>query len=129
MGHCQRVKPQQVQGEPPEQDSSIAGILSRWRECLGEKAGKQGWEMSRAFCQFDKNRDGIIDPVEFEKLLKRCNFPPEDVRPLFKWLDKDGNGFIDYTEFQDRLGQLLGPQVQERTQRSTRKSQKTPRVP
>eukprot|EP00092_Neocalanus_flemingeri_P010123 GFUD01010908.1.p1 GENE.GFUD01010908.1~~GFUD01010908.1.p1 ORF type:complete len:163 (-),score=68.58 GFUD01010908.1:63-551(-) len=60
----------------------------------------------QAFKMFDKNSDGMIDVHELKEAMKDLQLEqdPAKVEQLFKDLDKDGNGSIDYVEF----GRLLG---------------------
>jgi len=63
-------------------------------------------EAMQAFKMFDKNNDGIINLEELKTAMKALNLEtdPEKVEELFKDLDKDKSGNIDYIEFVNLLG-------------------------
>ena len=63
-----------------------------------------------SFNALDQNRDGFIDIKEMEAWTK--HLPPATRIAFFKSLDDDGNGLIDFQEFQKRFFPLtdLNPQ-------------------
>ena len=73
----------------------------------GKEATSQEYdEAMQAFKLFDKNNDGMISLEELKQAMATLSLEtdPDKVEQLFKDLDKDGSGTIDYIEF----GSLLG---------------------
>ena len=73
----------------------------------GKEASSQEYdEAMQAFKLFDTNNDGMISPEELKKAMATLNLEtdPAKVEQLFKDLDKDGSGTIDYIEFANLLG-------------------------
>merc|ERR1711915_272234 len=72
-----------------------------------EAASEQEYNNAmRAFKMFDKNEDGITNIDDLKEAMKTLDLEqdPDKVEQLFKDLDKNGDGSIDYVEF----GRLLG---------------------
>lgn len=98
---------QQNQGQPQRRPGIPPDIIARWRDRLGGKVSEAWTGLSRAFRAFDWNGDGVIDAGEFEKLLLRWHLPQEDIHQLFRCIDRDSNGGIDYREFQSEFGAAI----------------------
>lgn len=62
----------------------------------------------------DDNGSGSLDMYEFKKGIRdfKVEMDPVDVEHLFKALDIDGNGTIDFDEF---IRMVVGPMNQFRT--------------
>ena len=59
---------------------------------------------SKAFTQYDTNKDGRISRVEFERALQsQKQYSAEEVDYLMICGDTNRDGYIDYTEFLDRF--------------------------
>jgi len=57
--------------------------------------------LTKLFNEFDENKNGYISSFELDLMLKRLELPvpAEIVEPLFKTLDKNQSGYIEYDEF------------------------------
>ncbi|KAI6657509.1 Ryanodine receptor 44F-like X1 [Oopsacas minuta] len=59
---------------------------------------------SKAFTQYDTNKDGRISRLEFERSLQtQKQYSPEEVDYLMRCGDTNRDGYIDYAEFLDRF--------------------------
>ena len=76
---------------------------------LMKKAERE--KLSEMFRAFDKNSDGKIDKVElkegYENLLGKI-MSDDEIEAIFKKIDVDSSGFIDYNEF---LGAAMNMEV------------------
>lgn len=56
--------------------------------------------MKKLFDEYDENKNGFISPFELDLMLKKLELPikAEAVEPLFRKLDKNTSGFIEYDE-------------------------------
>lgn len=54
--------------------------------------------MRKLFDEFDENKNGYISAFELDLMLKKLELPiaPEWVEPLFRKLDKNDSGNIEY---------------------------------
>ena len=61
--------------------------------------------MKKLFNDFDENRNGFISPFELDLMLKKLELPIKElaVEPLFRKLDKNNSGYIEYDEFKKFL--------------------------
>ena len=59
----------------------------------------------QVFEEFDENRNGLIDKVEFQELLQgmSIHIDKQELDILFLYIDIDGSGSIEYKEFCRRL--------------------------
>lgn len=56
--------------------------------------------LAQTFAQIDVNGSGTLDFGEFaNSIAQNLDATDEEVIALFKFLDKDGNGVVDYDEF------------------------------
>ena len=62
--------------------------------------------LTEAFRQFDLNGDGHIDERELRNGLTRLNvgLSAQQVEDLLAVIDRDGNGSVDYSEFEQQFG-------------------------
>lgn len=58
-------------------------------------------EMRRVFDKFDSNKDGKISQQEYKATMRALGQEPAvgEVPKIFKIVDLDGDGFIDFNEF------------------------------
>lgn len=62
--------------------------------------------LSRRFRSADDNGSKTLDLAEFTKCMHEMNISSlglKDMRTLFEYFDKDGNGVIDFEEFLQAL--------------------------
>ena len=59
----------------------------------------------QVFEEFDENRNGLIDKVEFQEILQgmSIHIDKQELDILFLYIDIDGSGSIEYKEFCRRL--------------------------
>lgn len=71
------------------------------RPSLKDLTPKQYTDFKKAFDMFDKNKDGVIDAVELENVLKTIGHKPtqSDVLDVFRDVDKNNDGKIEFREF------------------------------
>ena len=76
-------------------------LISRFRKALRERGGRGIAGLSRQFKIFDDNNSGTLDKDEFTKAIKDYGVDVEevDIGNLFKTMDLDGSGEIDFNEF------------------------------
>lgn len=57
--------------------------------------------LRKLFSEYDENRNGYISSLELDLMLKKLELPVAEaiVEPLFRVLDKNHSGFIEYDEF------------------------------
>ncbi|XP_022869702.1 calmodulin-like protein 1 [Olea europaea var. sylvestris] len=61
-------------------------------------------EMKQVFNKFDTNKDGKISQEEYKAILKAIgngNLLTKEVQKIFEVADLDGDGFIDFNEFEE----------------------------
>merc|ERR1712183_443936 len=69
----------------------------------------QKGEIKEAFNFFDKDQDGSIDITELNNVMKSLGKNPTDseLQSLMKGVDSDGDGMINYEEFQDMMAKSM----------------------
>jgi len=65
--------------------------------------------LRKSFCLIDKHKDGTITPDELREALAPLAFFDTDVERLFKGMDVDRTGHVNYTEFLAATIEALGP--------------------
>lgn len=57
------------------------------------------------FNQYDNNQDGLLNQTEFSEILRVLQIPvaQEDLGMIFKYMDADGSGQLEYKEFMKKL--------------------------
>lgn len=55
--------------------------------------------LKETFIAMDKNGDGHLTLEEIKEGLKKIGYDDENIEELYKKIDTDGSGLIDYTEF------------------------------
>jgi Ca2+-binding EF-hand superfamily protein/predicted esterase len=68
------------------------------------------------FLKWDEDKSGSIDKVEFYRAVKSLGFPVSqaDTDIVFKTLDEDGSGNLEYKELSEKLRQGLAKQITQR---------------
>jgi len=56
-------------------------------------------ELRKLFDQYDTANNGVISFEEFKAALEKSNYPQEQVEEIFKSIDVNSTGNINYTEF------------------------------
>jgi len=76
-------------------------LVQRFRKGLSARGGRSIIGLQRQFKIFDDNGSGTLSRDEFEKAIKdfRIDIEDVDIAGLFKSMDIDGNGEIDFNEF------------------------------
>ncbi len=73
----------------------------------------QKWKsVKKAFMALKKESEHFIEPDDLKRfLVERCGFAMSDARfdSLFKKIDVDGDGRINYSEFNDYIGLDISP--------------------
>lgn len=65
-------------------------------------------KLRKAFNQYDKNNDGVIDLSEFTATLREFGYDESTSKSIFERLDVDGSGDVYYTEFIASTLETLG---------------------
>lgn len=70
-------------------------------EFIWNKVEEKFHKVNLAFGYFDINHNSRVSLNEFTWTLERLRIkiPPQEVEKIFKHLDQDKNGFLDYNEF------------------------------
>merc|ERR1712183_226160 len=70
---------------------------------------EQKAEIKEAFNFFDKDKDGSIDVKELNNVMKSLGKNPTDseLQSLMKGVDTDGDGMINYEEFQNMMAKSM----------------------
>lgn len=73
----------------------------RFKLIQKSKGTKDEFLMKKLFDEYDENKNGFISPFQLDLMLKKLELPikAEAVEPLFRKLDKNASGFIEYDEF------------------------------
>ena len=100
VGHCWGYAPERCQEANEESLRFIIKSL-RFKLIQKSKGTNDEFLMRKLFNEYDENKNGFISPFELDLMLKRLELPitPEFVEPLFKKLDKNCTGNIEYDEF------------------------------
>jgi len=56
-------------------------------------------ELRKLFDQYDTANNGVISFEEFKAALEKSDYPPDQVAEIFKSIDVNDTGHINYTEF------------------------------
>jgi Ca2+-binding EF-hand superfamily protein len=83
-------------------------LLERFRNKLKSRGGRGIIGLRRQFKIFDDNNNGSLDSYEFKKAIKdfQIDVPDCDIDTLYKVMDINGDGTIDFNEF---LRMVVGP--------------------
>ena len=67
------------------------------------------------FRKIDESGDGVVSPDEFREGLTQFGFSPSnnEFRALMKYLDKDGDGEVDYREFDKAIKKVIKMESEE----------------
>ena len=76
-------------------------LIERFRKALKQRGNNSVIGLGRAFKIADDNGSGALDFAEFQKCVRDfgLNLDPIDVQGLFKSMDLDQSGQIDFNEF------------------------------
>ncbi|XP_038048547.1 calcyphosin-like [Patiria miniata] len=89
--------------------------MEKLRQKLLENNLNDYIKVSRKFKDMDENRSGILDLGELKKGLRALGLSEdamsdEELKDVFKTLDKDGSGNLNLVEFMDALTPPLSPE-------------------
>jgi Ca2+-binding EF-hand superfamily protein len=76
---------------------------------IGEKLPLKFKHVRDAFRPLDLGHDGKITPTEMRSFLRGFGWPAETADRLFKALDEDASGAIDFNTFLSHFDAVLGP--------------------
>ena len=81
--------------------NKIEDLVTHLKSNLIQRGPRGLMSIRRTFMLVDENGDKKISFNEFEKMFKRYRFniSQVEINNLFNYFDKDGSGFIDYSEF------------------------------
>jgi len=82
-------------------------------DCLEDKFCSRYKRVKDAFVMMDYDCDGKISKSEFRVTLDLMGLVMTDSEyvTLWKYFDANGSGFIDYTEFNNKVGALIHPPI------------------
>lgn len=79
----------------------------KWRTDLGRFLQRKYKDLNEAFREIDVNKDHSIDEREMIALFNKLHLPPKDAKALFRHMDKDGAGSINFAQFQEEFGNCV----------------------
>jgi len=85
-----------------QEDPGAAHALEKLREIVARSSEL----VMQLFTDIDKSGDGVIDKVEFGLAMRALGIrlSKDEQRALFRYLDPDRSGYIDYPEMREMLG-------------------------
>ena len=96
-------------GEPKDKEAMLAEMqaenerlsLMKVMTLIAHKLDEKFSSIAKAFRFFDKNNNQLISKTEFDNGIEnmRIKLPKADIDRVFKHLDQDGDGHINYKEF------------------------------
>lgn len=123
-GRAPAPKPQEIEGLPlkPGQEGGppamgnqmkvgASGDEAFWRvrEMALKRMLSRYKNLRQAFRALDENSDNEISLGEMRAFFRQLSVPQDMADRIFTEMDTDGNGTIDYTEFQDFFGEAFQP--------------------
>lgn len=92
-----------VKGQASLSKEEVDGYINLIRERLVTltKGVEDEFKLQKLYKSFDKHNSGMLSPFEFDGMLLKLNIVvPKEVLPLlFKGLDKNSSGYIEFDEF------------------------------
>ena len=79
--------------------------MDRLRRIMRETIEERGLDLQTIFKMFDKNGDGVFQPMEFECAFTALEIPiaKADLRKFIQLTDTNKDGRVDFNEFYDVL--------------------------
>jgi Ca2+-binding EF-hand superfamily protein len=98
-------------------------VLEHVGKLLHKHLQKHVAKISRVFNEFDTSGDGRVDKKEFSKGIASIvgsHMTKDEISTVWKFVDKDGGGTVDYMEFVETLRQLDSTKVKGAAKRAMR---------
>jgi len=83
-------------------------ITARIRRNISQKLSSDFESVATAFNAIDKNGDGRLSYGEFKAALMNLDLQADEVDIFLRFIDQDGNGFVDSDEFGDFIEGRFG---------------------
>jgi len=83
------------------------------RNLLEQKLSMQSTSVKKSFRKLDADFSGTLDRREFRRFLENLNLHTTNscYNAVFDMLDKDGSGYVDFTEFKKEFGGAISGEV------------------
>ena len=88
---------------PPKPEEEWEPLSNETLQAVRKKVYEKAINLRTMFRQFDSDKDGTVSRLEFKKACADMNFHFSDkvMNGIFKKLDKDDSGIVNYEEFAD----------------------------
>jgi len=83
-------------------DKTVKTVEECWKSLKSKNVNRSN---NKVFDRFDESQDGIISADEFKKHMKKEleDLTEDEIDMMVKSVDIDGDGFIDYDEFMEKM--------------------------